>query len=476
MLYRKKKIMEIDQKLVTDKCFYIRYYITFNNVANYFTKSSCSVTVKEDKVDIEIEEDQTYEAKCQYIAIDDVPSMFIIPEENPAMIDFLEKNQEIANKIYGLIILNWLEDWTEINCPLQNLYETFQSLYKRIDEALEEIPHCSMDFDDLPDEMINEIKNLVFDSYYDDTFYDILYNYGHEILKDLGLLPKNDDEYDEDDEYGEDNEFSEDDVYNEDQDTYSSFSRSKKNANIDLLQLYENNKEFAKEVDKTVNEHLRYIWWSKFEKNGEFKKEVVDKFLDNLMADNCDSKKVLNIVFHNEIIGILFRYSKRLVVNVNLGNTKIKSNFIITLKNKINIINWLHGSFVAIVGYPLLYGHSLSYSTFDYDDNACKEIHGKIKSYEVEYEEDEVNIGDVFVDCVAPRDKVIYIKAELKCFMRLDKQSEYLWFHNDRIILSRLIELHKIIDRTLRVHHSIGHKPLLVCGITTNVHFMHFDE
>jgi len=84
------------------------------------------------------------------------------------------------------------------------------------------------------------------------------------------------------------------------------------------------------------------------------------------------------------------------------------------IKDKTNIINWLYGSFVAIIGYPLLYGHSLSYSNFDCDYDACKEMHGKIKSYKVECKRKNIYIGDLIVDYIAPRDKALYIKAELR--------------------------------------------------------------
>ena len=102
MLYKRNAIINTKQELVTNKCFPIRYRIPIwyiesylkdklSGVFNYFTKSSCSVDIKEDKVSIYLDAGEWHKVNCQYIAINNIPMLFIISEENPKTINFFRK-------------------------------------------------------------------------------------------------------------------------------------------------------------------------------------------------------------------------------------------------------------------------------------------------------------------------------------------------------------------------------------------------
>jgi len=142
------------------------------------------------------------------------------------------------------------------------------------------------------------------------------------------------------------------------------------------------------------------------------------------------------------------------------------------IKDKTNIINWLYGSLSEIIDYPLIDTSKIYLKDFKYNKNSCKTIHGKIKSYKVDSlvygKNAEIDIKDVVVDCIAPKDCIIDIKAQFVCsIVELDKQNKYLWFYNDRVILNRLLELCKIVNRMIEVCKQIDGKLLLAFSIMT---------
>jgi len=193
VLFRKHAIINIKQEivLVTDKClpichiipnWYPGYYWEdrLTSVFKYFTKSSCAIDIKEEELSIHLGDGEWHSAKCHYITINDIPALFIIPEENPKTLDFLENNQELANKIYGVIIYHWLIENKKHSSTLQNLHNTFEYIHSKISNALKRLKYCDMDFNDLPIDMINAIKEKFIE------FHSVYYErYNKEISEDL---------------------------------------------------------------------------------------------------------------------------------------------------------------------------------------------------------------------------------------------------------------------------------------------------
>lgn len=458
MLHKALKI-NINRKLVTDKCFPIQWPREWILEAEddstcgpprtlyFFKKHSYSVNIGEQKMDINIEK-TNYKVKCQYIAINDIASLIIMPKESIEMIDVLEENQKIANKIYGIVIYEWLGEKDIYSLPLKSLYEIFSWLYGSIYEVLtEKIDYCDIDFDDLPNEMINEIKKAVLKGEYSYAMKDVLQNYGYDILRELGLLSKDD-------------------------------RSSNYEKDINLLDFYKNNQDFANRINKMIDEHLENTWLSMMN-DSDFRHDVLVEFYRNLKTNKSSNEKICDIIFHSEIMRLLFKDNKVFTISAHVGNVNIEFSLLITLKNKKNLINWSFSSFGEIIDYPLVYLFTLEYGIsdkdtewiFKYHDKVCKKIYGRIKSYKVEYKFGSIYMKDIIVDYAAPRDNLIYVEAKLLCSIKLNKWNKYLWLRNDRVILGHLIGLYKIAKTILEIHRSINEKPILACSFSTYIEY-----
>ena len=450
MLYSKNVIINMNQELVAEKCFPILNLLksrhnyrleaeydpedNYELKTNYFTKIRYFVDIKEEDIDIFIDAYESHMAKFHYITINDTPRLYIMPEKTPKKIHFLENNQEISKKIYGVIMYRWIEKQQKGIIYLGGLFTALKWLFVKIYSVAilgDDIKYCHVQFHDLPSEIINTIKEKFFAYHHYEVLQETLHESGYEILEEMALLKK-------------ENKIT--------------------NPNIDIQDFYENNEDFRNRIDKIVEDKLEEIWLSKLEDNN-FKEQIVKKFQENINPSSCDRDKVLNILFHNEIMNFLFGNNNNFSITIRTSNEEIKSNIIIVLKNKINIINWLYGSLSDITGFPLVEGVLYDRWEFEYDKEVCKEIYGDVKYYEIEYKEDEVHIGNVIVDCIAPKNCMIYAKSNIYCYLLLKKRNKYLWLHNARVILNRLIELQENFARMIKVFSHINRKTIIAPSI-----------
>jgi len=465
--------MRINQNLVTRKCFFKRWLLDQNDKSDrrdmtaYFIRHGHSVVVKEDEVDMDMGNGEKYKAKCRYIAIDGVPCLFVIPEAD--FVAYTEDRKYVVNEIHGAIILNWLYENEDEHFCLVNLYKILRWLNNKVEKVLYELEYYEMKYYYVPDEIIDEIREKFIEFHYHDVFINVLHNYGYEVLEELGLLPKEDeDEEDYNDDVDEDEEeYYNDDLDEDEEDMYSSFSYYRKNNNIDLWEFYEKNEEFKNKIDEMVDDHLEYVW-NEIERDRDFRDKVAEKFLKAIISDDCDEKKLINIAFHNEVERLLSEPQEGIKAFIYINSEKFEFNMIISLTEYTNIINWLQAYFSAIIGFPLLYTEKYEFWDSYYDYDVYKEILGEIKSFNVEYTDTDVYISKVIVDCVAPSNYTLGIGVELRGRLSLNKQNKRLWLHNDRIILNHLIALYKIIKGVLKVCDSIGWQRLIACGVAAD--------
>jgi len=459
MLHRKATVMGIGQKLLTDKCFSVPKIQESKkliqkalkdrpvDITEYFTKSQCSVTIKEEEVHIQLNKQRVYRAKFHYITINDIPRLFIVPEEKLRMIHFLEKNHEIEDKIYWFILYNWLKNNKSNFGSLKKLYHIFDDIHSYVSSKLYRgISYCSIKFSDIPIEMVNAVKEKFFELHYDAVFQETLYESGYEILKDMGLLNK---------------------------------ESKGRNSNVELQDFYKKNEYFRNKIDKIVHNKLEHIWSLELN-NRNFKNHLIHKFKRGLTSDNCDIDKNIDIAFHNETMRLLFQKKEDFTTNLIINDITFKLDLIIFLRNNTNIINWLYSYLAETIGYPLLSidrRNSRTYLYVSYSRKNCLKIYGKIKSYKVRYkvQDEQMNkmniiFDDIVADCIAPRDQVIYMRINLEKHLKLelDKQNKYLWLNNDRAVLNKLIGLYKIVDKMLKIYAQINGRPLLAFGFAAD--------
>ena len=248
MQYKSKLFVESNgcKSIATAKDLTCDTKVEFNDywLGAFFSDKYLNISLRHDFTTITLDEVKSYDIPYYYIEINGKSIFYVMPEKTKE-VSYFEKDIKIIPQMYGLTIMDWLNKYHNNSIFLKNLYEAVDFIFYSVADVLSSMEDCyKVDYDEIPQEIIDKIKDAFLDYYYDEIFYNTIREYGPEILKDLGLL----DEHNGDEDYED---------YEDDEDTY--YSRH----SIDiqkLIDLYETNDEFKRKVDKYVEYELEYNW------------------------------------------------------------------------------------------------------------------------------------------------------------------------------------------------------------------------
>ena len=472
MLYRRKGIIESDgyKSLTTTKDLIHAVKVEYDDYwyGALFGEKNLNLSLKHGVTTITLDEKNYHKLPYRYIEINDQPAFYILPKKQEE-IGFFENDWNIIPKMYGITIIDWLQDHHN-KVFLINLHETISFISSQVNEIVNSMDICrEFDYDDIPDKIKDKIKDAFIEHYYDDTFYNIIEVYGHEILKDIGLL-------------GEYHSDEEDEEYEEDEDEY--YSKSK----IDIekmIDLYHNNEEFRNELERHIESQLEYDWMAS-EREEYFRKKVEEAYALAIFFAKyeCSYERILKILLHNEINKILIENNSFIHVEVKYKTTTIKTFTLI--RNKKELTNWLYGSFSLFSNLSVLRSEAGKFTIYTIDgdfydyDYMCRGYFKEMKSFEVTYDGDEIKIENLVVDCVVPESRSLSMQVSIQAEIFLTNSINLkIMLSNNRLIMNVLLNFNKfyvLLEELLNIHNNIAQEPLLVCNLMLPMDVSYLDE
>jgi len=415
-----------------------------------FNEKYLNVSLKYGITTITLDEVNRYKVPYRYIEVNGQPIFYILPEKK-GIVDFFEDDIKVISKLYGLVIMNWLERYYD-EVFLINLYEAISIISSQVEAILTPMQVCGIfNYDDIPKEIKEKIKDVFMkhyiEHYYKDIFYNVIQEYGHEILSSLGLL----------------NEYNSEETGEEDKGDYY----SKMNIDIEkIINLYYNNEEFRKKAGMYIHKKLEYNWLAK-EQEVSFRKKVLEAFNMALVSaqNDCHYKKVLNISFHNEVHRILL--NNCFTINIKLKTKKITIKCFSLIKNKKTFINWFYGSFSLFSNLNILEANAYKFHC-DYDDDICFGDFEEIKSFDVTYDGSEVSIDNLILDCLTPNSLNLYMYIDMSITIVLKRPNLKLILNNAMLLSNLLLKLNRpsaFLWKLLDLHPNINEEPLLICNL-----------
>ena len=426
-----------------------------------FDEKYLNVNLKQDFTTITLDGTNRHKVPYCYIEIDDQPILYILPEKWEA-VDYFDEDTKIISKIYSWLIMDWLQK--HYNKPfLINLYETFTFISSEISEILSSVKVCKdFDYNEIPKEILENIKHAFMAHYYNAILYDTIRKYGQEILESLGLL----------------SEYSNKKKNKDARHSKSNISMNK------LIDLYNSNAEFRSNIEKHVKETLEHNWM-KTERDNNFRKNVVRAYNTALffVEEECHYKKVLIIVFHNEIYRILTE--NKYFIHVELGHKTITINTFGLINNKKSFINWLYGSFNSFSNLSVLEAKAYRFQCYTDDGEPCDFDHicygrfSEIKSCEVIYDKSGPKISNLIVDCLFPNVNSLSVQFSIQLSISLNNNNFKIILNNTRLMTNLILNFsnfYVLLDKFLNSHHNVNKEPLLICNLTIPMNLSPLEE
>jgi len=393
---------------------------------------------------VSIKLNSEYTVNCQYLDFNDLPTFFIVPAsfyQLDSDISFFEPDEEIVDKLWGAQLLEWCKKYYTISESVNQIYNIILAIYVNMVKAgdiirentlnilsCEENDSVFIPYDDVPEEIIYELKRQFMEEYFVEIFESYIVNYANHIIKEIGIELKEGER---------------------------------------LLDIYNNDRVVRSKINEIINKHIENKW-NKLEKNEEFRHKVAVTFNNKLLHadENCKYNKILNTLYQNQLF-----YDVSLVVEINNRAKEFITKAFHAIRDTKGFINWLNGYFNFYDPFRILEVGIYDSDQELVDSDMCYANFGKLLEFKIEYNNYDINknninfdIHTIKFDCVAPNYTHIYKKIKILIIVYLNNRRLKLLFDNSRFlfyIVRRIWNIYKYINSFVSICNKLENYPLI---------------